>query len=276
VESKHAAGAPLHPAGHQNTLSAETNDGFWPAKVVETGDPVIMRGHRMVRVTVNPVQVNRERGDLRVWDNVDVRLKFTDGEVVNPVMQPDRPRPSFYAARLLRSIVANPQDLRRDDGEQSGTCVYLIPDYEGVAEAIQPLVDWRRNKGIPTEVIVVPEHATNVDVRRAIQDAYFNWEIPPDIITLVGEADLAFSDFMIPTEDVGRQYFWETDYRYVLIEGQDLLPEAAIGRISCRNVAELRRLVDKIMYYEADPYLEEVEWYRRAALMANDVPEENG
>ena len=45
--------------------AAAVADGFWPPKVVTMDDPIIMRGNRMVRVTVYPVQVNAA-GDLKV------------------------------------------------------------------------------------------------------------------------------------------------------------------------------------------------------------------
>ncbi|MCF7809494.1 carboxypeptidase regulatory-like domain-containing protein [bacterium] len=248
-----------------------TQSGFWPEQVVEMGKPAIMRGIRVVRITVNPVQVDPLTGDLKVWENINVKLNFTAGEAINPVVNADRPRPSKIATRLLRSLVVNPEAIRRDDGK-SGSYVYIIPEYNGVREAIEPLINWRKRQGYPTEVIVISDDDdSNVDVKHAIEEAYFEWEIPPEYICLIGDADTQNAQFKIATWDVGRAYMWETDYRYVLLEGDDLLPEMAIGRISARSVNELQNVINnKIIPYEVDPYLDNTDWYGSAALMSND------
>lgn len=248
-----------------------TTSGFWPPQVVELDKPAIMRGVRIVRVTVNPVQVDPVTGDLRVWENVSFRLNYTNGEAVNPVVNEDRPRPSRTADRLIRSLVVNPESIRRDQ-DRNGAYAYVIPDFDGVAEAIAPLVEWRKRQGYQTEIIVVAEDASNVQVKRAIENAYFEWDIPPEHVCLIGDADLQDSEFMIATWDVGRAYMWETDHRYAMLEGDDILPELAIGRISARRVNELERIVnEKIIPYEVEPYMENTEWYRCAALMSNSA-----
>lgn len=247
------------------------DDGYWPPEVVQIGEPVIIRGIRLVNLKINPVQILKATGELRIWDDITVSLHYDGGEVVNPVRQPGRLRPSSAALKLARSIVINPQDIRRDEGLEFGTCVYVIPTFDGVREAIEPLVRWRQRQGFPVAVIQAAVNASNVDVKRALQDAYDNWEIPPEYITLVGEADLVNADFRIPYWDVGWNYWWETDYQYVLLEGQDMLPEAAIGRISCRNLGDLRTIVGRIVEYESNPYMDETDWYRQGAVMANDA-----
>jgi len=254
-----------------NDIDYSTPSGYWPENVVDLGKPAIMRGVRIVRLTINPVQVNTVTGDLLVWERINVRLNYTTGEAINPVQNVDRPRPSKTATRLIRSLVLNPESVRRDQ-DRRGSFVYVIPDYEGVGSAIAPLVNWRKRQGYLTEVIVVDERASNVDVKDAIEEAYFEWDVPPEFICLVGDADLENSYFMIPTWDVGRAYMWETDYHYVCMEGDDLLPEMAIGRISARRISELTNIVEEKIYpYEAEPYMENSEWYQRAALMANDA-----
>lgn len=242
--------------------------------VVEIGKPAIMRGVRLLNVTVNPVQYNPAEGCLVVYDHVTVRLVYCPGEAENPAPDPDRNLQSEAAFNLIRSMVLNPARLLNWDADKKGTFVYVVPEFgnagDAVANAIQPLVEWRLRQGYPTEVLLLEDDASNVDLKNMLVDAYFEWDIPPEVITLVGEADLVFADFMIPTWDVGRAYMWETDYKYVLLDGDDLLPDAAVGRISVRSLAELGDMVEKILRYETDPWLENPEWFLRAAVMAND------
>ena len=55
-----------------------------------------------------PVQYNPRTGEVSYNSDFDVELTYNDGEAVNPVIDPDRPRPSWYADQLLQSLVLNP------------------------------------------------------------------------------------------------------------------------------------------------------------------------
>lgn len=247
-------------------LNLSPSSTKFPSQPVLLGEPAVFGGVRIAPLAINPVQWDRQENDLIIWHQLRVHIMF-EGEVNQSY---NHSRIPSSVRRILAPLVINDEILGGGDEETLGACVYVIPNYQGVREAIDPLVRWRREQGYPTEVIVVPANASNVDVKRALQAAYDNWDIPPEFITLVGEADLQNADFMIPTWDVGRAYMWETDYKYVLLNGPDLLPEAAIGRISCRSVEELRTLVRRILTYETQPYRENTDWYLRAAVMAND------
>ena len=252
------------------SVRVHESDWIWPPSMVEVGKPVIMRGIRMVNLTVNPVQFNSLTSEFVIHKDFQITLQFDRADSENIVANPQRPRPSKTARKLAARMVINPEDIPEIAAESNGTYAYVIPDYEGVAEAIAPLVDWRLRQGYPTQIITIDEDASNVDVKNTILDAYYEWEIPPEMITLVGEADLANADFMVPTWDVGRQFMWETDYKYVLLEGDDLLPDAAVARISTVSVAQLQELVAKIISYETTPDMEDPSWMRRGAVMAND------
>ena len=267
-------------------MQYQTREALYPEQVVVLGKPAIMRGVRIVRVTVNPVQINPVTNELTVWDNVTVRLRYTDDEPVNPVLNPNRPFTSGAIAKMIESLVINPGDVRRDNpqGESAGKggYLYIIPDFTdeddgSVEDAMQPLLKWRRQQGYSAEMAMIDENYSNVQVKNLIRE-YYQSENPPETVCLIGEADRGDIQPMIPTWDVGRAYMWETDYQYVLLEGDDMLPEAAIGRISTRSVRELNRIINtKIFAYEADPHMEDeegnpdTEWFLSAALMANDA-----
>jgi len=250
--------------------------GLLPEKVVEIGDPVIMRGIRMVNVTVNPVQYDPVSGDLLVYDKVDVMLNFTTNNVINPVRSTGLIRASEAVLSVARSMVLNTNALDRDDPEIRGSYVFVIPEFDGLRDVMAPLIEWRTRQGYPVQIIEIGRRTSNNELRNMLIDAYFDWEIPPEYITLVGDADRRGSDFSVPTFDVGRAFMWETDYTYSLLEGNDMLPDAAIGRLSARNLEELGTIVNKIISYETDPHLTDDEgnddsaWLRRAALLAND------
>ncbi|MCD6573047.1 MAG: peptidase C25, partial [Thermoplasmata archaeon] len=48
----------------------------------------------------------------------------------------------------------------------------------------------------------------------------------------------------------------------------DLYPDAAVGRLACRNVKEIRDVVDKIINYENNAYGKE--WTKRILVVSGD------
>ncbi len=63
----------------------------------------------------------------------------------------------------------------------------------------------------------------------------------------------------------GEWYYEETAEDYPL----DLTPDVAVGRLPCRNVFELRMIVDKIISYEKYSY--GMDWFNRFVIAAGDT-----
>ncbi|MBC8525903.1 MAG: T9SS type A sorting domain-containing protein, partial [Candidatus Cloacimonetes bacterium] len=106
-------------------------------------------------------------------------------------------------------------------------------------------------------------------IKNYIQDAYDNWENPPEFICLVGDAGVP--SLNIPT---GHMSGAEGDQYYVLLEGNDILADAFIGRLSFNTIYQLQTIIFKILHYEKEPYLDETDWYNRALLVGD--PSDSG
>ncbi len=106
-------------------------------------------------------------------------------------------------------------------------------------------------------------------IRAYLQHAKTTWEIAPNYVLLVGDASLnprglacqgsCLSDWttadesLIPTflEPLDRHMgLVPVDHFYTLLEGDDDLPDVAIGRLPVQNSVELAPLIDKIITYE--------------------------
>lgn len=102
-----------------------------------------------------------------------------------------------------------------------------------------------------------------------LQHAYSNWALSPEYVLLVGDASLnprgmacqgsCFSDWttddenLVPTflEPLDRYMgLVPVDHFFTLLEGDDDLPDVAIGRLPSQNSAELAAIIDKIIIYE--------------------------
>ena len=256
---------------------AEKFQGFWPPEVASIGEPAIMRGYRILPVVINPIRWNRQTGQLEVVDGMDIVLDFnSDQNQTNIVSNPLRPRPSQAVFEMVSNLVVNPPEPSRDIGTRNGSIVYVIKQWNDVEQALQPLIEWRRQMGWTVEVIRVANNANNAVIKAAIQEAYDEWSTPPEMIIICGDTDGPHPMACWDHRTRG-QYPYESDHDYVMLEGNDVLPDAAIGRFPFYEIntgtGRLRDIVNKIVDYESDPFIgqgAERGWQKRAALFAGD------
>ncbi|MDP8228872.1 MAG: C25 family cysteine peptidase, partial [Candidatus Electryoneaceae bacterium] len=239
-------------------------DGFWPPEPVVVDEPVILRGHRMVRVTLFPMQYNPSTGETRYNEDVDFELIY-EGTGSNIIENPNRQLQSTTYNRMVDKLVVNPP--RRDNPQNpvSGSYLIIYPDNDQVEDAIQPLIEWRARQGWEVHPVRLDGNPNNSTIKRdIIQEAYEEWDNPPEMVALVGDAGGSVN---IPA--------WsQTDLDYVLLEGNDLFADAAIGRISVDGVNQLRSVVAKLVNYEADPWMgndgNDTDWYLRGMVCAGE------
>ena len=250
-------------------------DGFWPNDVVELGKPAILRGYRIVPVVIHPARWNPRTGELQVVKDLKFELDFSSQEnKVNLVENPERVRSSRYAYQLVSQLVINPPPPPRDIEQQSGSIVYVTGDWDAIVAELEPLVEWRRRMGWTAEIMIADQPLNGNAVRNQIIEAYEEWDIPPEYVIIVGDALPQDGQFIIACHvhaNVGNPY--ETDHPYACLEGDDILPDVAVGRFILDGPNMLRTIVNKTIQYESDPYIgeeEEVGWQCRAAVASTD------
>ncbi|RLF57332.1 MAG: hypothetical protein DRN27_08000, partial [Thermoplasmata archaeon] len=142
--------------------------------------------------------------------------------------------------------------------------LFIYPDEPEVETNLQNLISWKRQKGFQVVAVSTATTGTNLNsIKDYIQTAYDTWENPPEFICLVGDAGGSFS---IPT---GHLDGGEGDHYYVLLEGDDNLADAFIGRLSFNTILELQTIIYKILKYEKEPYLDDINWYNNALLVGD-------
>ncbi len=151
-----------------------------------------------------------------------------------------------------------------DDGTKStiwpGGSYVIVSDPEFEAAA-QVLADWKMRKGFPATVVTTATTGVTRDAIKAwLQDAYDNWDNPPEYVTLVGDVD------QIPTFEISENV---TDLPYSLLDGDDWLPDVMLGRISVESSYEAETVVNKIVGYERTPFVEpNNEWFINSLMVA--------
>jgi len=258
-------GAPfsIDPAEYQR-------HGFGDQPQVSLADPGIMRGLRLMPLTFAPVRYEPATSTLRVARRIRATLEFTGENLVNQRRGRVIPLTSSFD-RLYRNLVLNPPS---DAGRAPRGAWLLISDESSeVTSRLQPLVEWRRRQGFPVHAVTTAETGTSREAIRAyIRQAYETWPVPPEYVVIAGDASGPWS---VPCwrEEVSYQR-GEGDHPYVMLDGDDLLPEAHVGRLSFSSLAELQTIVAKTVSYESSPDIQDPSWFTSACLVGD--PNDSG
>ena len=247
-------------------------DAFFPEALANVKDPFIFRDFRGQTVTVNPVQYNAVSNTLRVYSEIIVEIVNTDGQAVNAFNRSNT-KPAvekqFQDLYSRRFINYGQQSDRYDRLDELGNML-IITDEE-YADAIVPFVDWKQQKGIKTEVVMMSEIGETAEDVQAFVAAYYE-ENGLTFLLLIGDESQVPSTFV---SNGGGDGFCDNCYGY--LSGNDHYPEVFVGRFPSHDLAELQPIVDKTMEYEITPDTTQGNWFATGlGAGSNEGPGDDG
>lgn len=231
-------------------------DADFPARPVEVVGFAELRGRHVALVEARPIRYNPVRGTLTVTSDARVTVRIEGGDPLAAARERRRTH-SPALDRGIDALLLNPAPAAPDKdgarasagGAAEGAEGLLVVVHDSLADAIAPLVEWKRQSGYKVEVIrtsALGAPATDTAVKSAIQSRYDSWSNPSlGFVLLVGD-----TDFCPIHTGSGGGNSQVTDNWYACVAGTDYLPELAIARISTRSAAETQAVVDKLMTYE--------------------------
>lgn len=167
---------------------------------------------------------------------------------------------------LRRPVVRSvPRTTLQDRHPQTD---YLILGPRAFLDAAKPLVSHRISQGLSVRTAAVEDIASEFGfgesspeaIRSFLAYAYHDWE-PPSLryLLLLGDATYDPKDYLgtgttndVPSTRIRTRYLWTvSDLAYASVNGDDELPDLAIGRLPVSSVEEVRESVAKILLYEA-------------------------
>jgi hypothetical protein len=242
---------------------------------VTVGAPAIMRDLRVVPLTFHPVRYNPARDEVRVVRRIEVAIDHVGVDLRNTKTRaattPSELMQSLYSSAVVNCTGAG---QRGESGApHRGTWLIISPNDSQVTSRLQPLIAWRQRMGYNVVQATTAQTGTSsTSIKAWIQNAYDTWEYPPEYIVLVGDVS---GTIALPTH---YEYYsscqGEGDHPYVQLDGTDLVPDAFIGRLSAEDYTTLERIVNKIVGYESQPYMDTTTWFSRAVLLGD--PTESG
>ena len=252
---------------------------------VQVGRPAIMAGQTVVPLTVRAVSYDAAGSTATVWNAVRLRLDFIPDPQASSAAKSGhrRPLPRSFAGQLAdealgfreleAAAAAEPAKLNIA-GVGFGTYVAVHCGLNNVATGIAPLLEWRREQGYHVvEVDASQVGNTTTAIRDALQAIYDNPVLPPlEFVAIFGDVD---GSYPVPawTETLSG-YNGGGDHYYTMLDGDDILSDVHIGRVSFRTAGEMATVIDKILAYERKPPMDDTSWYGRACLQGD--PSQSG
>ncbi|MCK4224718.1 MAG: hypothetical protein KAX39_06030 [candidate division Zixibacteria bacterium] len=219
---------------------------FYPHHIAKLGSPHILRDFRGITVTVYPFTYNPQTQTLRVYTYIVLEVRNIGVDYENVKIR-DNKKCNQYFSEIYRNHFLNYGSYRYDAVDEHGRMIVIC--HGDFMNAIQPYVDWKRQKGIPTDIYdVATIGVTADDIKDFIQTEYDAGD-GLTFVQFVGDAA------QIPTFLINRDFcdgLATSDPSYALLEGSDSYPDIFVGRFSAETIAEVETQVERTIYYERD------------------------
>jgi hypothetical protein len=245
-------------------------EALYPESILKVSDRLIMRDLNLLNISVVPYRYYPASRTLEVIDELEIEVSEI-GERDNEDVQ--NRLPSRVFEKLYSTLVLNYEEHNRQEEFQDPAILYICGGNSESNSYFQQLVDWRHQRGYTVYTASLNETGnSSSSIKNYIQNAYNNFNPPPEYVALVGDVGGSYS---VPTfyEDWGHDYWGdacEGDQPFSQLDGNDLFPEVIVGRISVRSSSNISNIVNKIIHYEKATYLGNLNgFYERAAVIGD-------
>ena len=239
-------------------------DEYFPGHLYSLHDPYILRDFRGQVVQINPFQFNPGTSTLKVYNRILVKIEFIGNNSINRYSNREninRFTRDYYYIYSDRFINFQSQEIRytpiSEDGEM------LIICYDSFCDEMDPLVQWKNQKGLKTTLVPLSEAGSSANsIRNYIQNFYNSNNLT--YLLLVGDIG------QIPTFTTGGGFSsGESDISYAYLSGNDSYPEFFVGRFSAQNLSHVQTAVERTIDYEKNPQ-QNASWYNKGLLIASN------
>ncbi|MBC8368009.1 T9SS type A sorting domain-containing protein [bacterium] len=243
--------------------SAYLRPSLDPLPLAEIAHPGMMRGLRVASMLINPVHYDPVTREMRVTRRMEVEIEFESDRVAPAEFIPE----SFHL--LYQDMILGYEDsgFFREGETKVGPGTYLMiyDNVSGILGRLDPLIELRQKQGYNVITASTDETGTsNWQIEDYIDATYASADPPLEYVALVGDAG-GFIGVACFYESISG-YGGEGDHYYSMIEGDDVLADVHIGRLSVSSNTELEDVVDKIVTYETNPPTTDSGWFTRAGV----------
>ncbi|MEO6305693.1 MAG: C25 family cysteine peptidase, partial [Bacteroidia bacterium] len=227
-------------------------NNFYPTAFAEINSTYLLRHQKGVSLSVLPVQANPVTNTIRVITKLIFKISYINakGQKINleaPAFTSNEEKEIMNNRFLnMPAVQANAKVQYTPINEFGDMLIIYHPAF---LTNIQPLADWKNQKGIKTELVSSATSGTTyAQVQTYIQNYYASH---PNLlyVLLVGDHEQVNA---YNAGITGSETKWSDSY-YGLLSGNDHYPEIMIGRFSSAVAAEITTMVNRTLEYEKNP-----------------------
>ena len=221
----------------------------------------VMRGIRLARLVIAPVNYNPVTGVIEVYNNIEVDVNFSGTDLAKSREIKEATYSPYFEA-VYEKIGNYRVDHDYPDHPDLTTypVKYLIVSDRMFESTLADFIEWKTRKGFTVVTAYTDDIGSSASAIQTYVHDQYNAGTPedpaPSFVLFVGDTG------QVPASTVGSSSGKDTDLYYCSVDG-DYFPEMYYGRMSATTTTQLQNQIDKILYYEkyefADPtYLDDV------------------
>ena len=229
-----------------NTKTYSKN-GYLNHPLASIEDIGIMRGVRMARLNISPVQYNPTTNTIKVYSDIETEVVFVNGDIAATKAEKNKyysPIFNTFQAKLLNNKSPEPNRT----AVMKYPVKYVIVSAPMFKQTLKPFVQWQTKRGFKVVEAYTDNAAvgsTTTSIKSYLQGLYqAGNEVDPAPSYILFVGDVAQVPAFAGTTDVH-----VTDLYYCEYTG-DFLPEVYYGRFSATTTAELASQIEKTLQYE--------------------------
>lgn len=240
-------------------------DEFYPEYLAKEKEPFILRNLRGITLIVTPLRYNPVSEELEINPFVEIKVKNIGGIGFNAIQDFQKVKESKEFEFIYKKRFLN-YDLIKSYVPISEVGNLLIITNDNFYDEMLPLVYWKKQKGIPTEIKKLSQiGSTADDIKTYVTNYYYSNGLT--YLLLVGDAN----EMPYLTGTVGNVVGQASDPRYGLITGNDNYPEIFVSRFPAQNVTQVQTMVNRVINYEKYPQASGSFYHKAFGIAGDDV-----
>lgn len=257
-------GDPVAPCGPDAAVYQQ--DAFFPASPLNLSGEYDVRGHRAQTVEMWPVAYNPVQGTLRLYSEVNFRIRLEGSDVARTVSESARLASPAFEGTLSKTLLNYNMGKGARPAQELNTVNYLIITADAYYAGLANFIAMKEAQGFTVTVAKISViGATNTAIKNYITTQYTG-ATPPSYVLFVGDNDTVPN---WPFKSSGETSYL-TDLYHVTMGGtSDYVPDIYRGRFPVRDASQLANMVNNNLWYTNSVTGAEA-WVKKIAYLATD------
>ncbi|MES2588167.1 MAG: C25 family cysteine peptidase [Bacteroidota bacterium] len=218
---------------------------FYPSQIAQVQEPFILRSIRGQVLSLTPYQYNPVSKTLKIYTNLKAKLTFDNEQIgFNEISTSEI---NFNDKKAFQNIFINdiPQ-AKYNQVEEEGELLIIAQD--SYLSTIEPLINWKKQKGIVTYFVPTGEAGSQATAIKSYIQNFYAEHPQLRYVLLVGDHQQVPS-YSYGTSGEGEALISDSYFGQMT---SDYYPELFVGRFS-GTTAQVDVMVQRTLEYEKNP-----------------------